>query len=111
MISLKNAVFQAFFSYKFCCATFFSFCCISRLICSYLVFAVSNYRKKLREENLWESAFWNSYFCLKMVVLLSVFILPKIQLTGEASGSIFLQFFLKSNFAYNPFAYLYLIGI
>ena len=69
MISLKNAVFPSIFAFfkKSFSALHLTF----NLFLPRSLLVLKEYRKKV-EKNLWESAFWNSYFCLKMVVLLSV---------------------------------------
>ena len=75
------------FFHPFLCSQKIILLCISRLICSYLVFACLEKYRKNGEKNLWESAFWNSYFCLKMVVLLSVLSAMKITQNTQCSTS------------------------
>ena len=94
MISLKNAVFPSIFTFSKNYSSLLH--CISRLICSYLVFACLEKYRKNGEKNLWESAFWNSYFCLKMVVLLSVLSALKITHNTQCTSS--LKLFEKSKF-------------
>ena len=84
MISLKNAVFPSIFAFfkKSFSALHLTF----NLFLPRSLLVLKEYRKKV-EKNLWESAFWNSYFCLKMVVLLSVLSALKITHNTQFSGT------------------------